>query len=59
MIQLESYICIHVSGERQTGFEKNTSFMSRGTMVHMIFLYNTMEATGIRQGIVIISSPEP
>ena len=48
MIQLEIY-CIHVSGERQTGFEKNTSFMSRGTMVHMIFLYNTMEATGIRQ----------
>ena len=38
MIQLDGYFCVHVSGQRQTGLEKNTSFTSPGTMVHMIYV---------------------
>ena len=35
-IQLDGYFCIHVSGHRQTGLEKNTSFVSPGIMVHVV-----------------------
>ena len=36
MIQIGIYICIHVSGLRQTGLEENTSFTSPGTLVHVM-----------------------
>ena len=36
MIKLDSYICIHVSGQLQTGLKKNTRFTSRGIMVHVM-----------------------
>ena len=36
IIQLDGYFCIHVSGRRQTGVEKNTSSTSAGTMVHVM-----------------------
>ena len=36
IIQLDGYFCIHVSDQRQTGLEKNTSFTSPGIMVHMM-----------------------
>ena len=36
MIQLDGYFCIHVSGQRQTGLEKNTSSTSPGTMIHVM-----------------------
>ena len=40
IIQLDGYICIHdVSGLRQTGLEKNTSFTSTGTMVHVMHVF--------------------
>ena len=35
-IQLDGYFCIHVSGRRQTGVEKNTSSTSAETMVHVM-----------------------
>ena len=41
IIQLDGYFCIHVSGQRQTGLEKNTSFTSPGTKVkvmHVLFV---------------------
>ena len=38
MIQLDSYICIHVSDQLQTGLKKNTSFTSPETMVHVIHM---------------------
>ena len=36
IIQLNGYVCIHLSGQLQTGLEKNTSFTSPGTMVHVM-----------------------
>ena len=36
MIQLDSYFCIHVSGQWQTGSKKNTSYKSPETMVHVM-----------------------
>ena len=36
IIQLNGYFCIKVSGQRQTGLGKNTSFTSPGTMVHVM-----------------------
>ena len=36
VIQLDDFFCIHVSGQRQTGFEKNSSFTSPGTIVHVM-----------------------
>ena len=44
MIQLDSYICIHVSGQLQTGLKKNTNFSSPGTMVrvmHVLFVFRS------------------
>ena len=38
IIQLDGYFCIHVACQRQTGFEKNTSFTSPGIMVHMMHM---------------------
>ena len=38
MIQIGIHICIHVSGQRQTGLEENTSFTSPRTLVHMIHM---------------------
>ena len=35
-IQLDGYFCNHVSGQRRTGLEKNTSSTSPRTMVHMM-----------------------
>ena len=36
MIQLDYYFCIHLSGQPQTGFEKNTCSTFIGTMVHVM-----------------------
>ena len=36
LIQLTGYFTIHVSGQRQTGLEKNTSSTSPGNMVHVM-----------------------
>ena len=36
MIQLDGCFRIHLSGQRQTGLEKNTSSTSPGTMVHVM-----------------------
>ena len=36
MIQVDGYFCLHLSGQRQTGFERNTGSMSPGTMVHVM-----------------------
>ena len=36
LIQRDDYLCIHVSGQRRTGLEKNTSFTSPGTIVHVM-----------------------
>ena len=36
MIQIGICICIYVSGQRQTGLEKNTSFTSPGTLLHVM-----------------------
>ena len=35
-IQLDGFFCNHVSGQRRTGLEKNTSFTSPGTIVHVM-----------------------
>ena len=52
MIKLDGYFCIHVSGQWQTGLEKNTSSTSPGTMVHVIHVlfvffavFETLEAS--------------
>ena len=36
IIQLDGYFCIPDSSQRQTGLEKNASFTSTGTMVHVM-----------------------
>ena len=38
MIQLDGYFCIHLSGQQQTGLEKNTSSLSTGTMVQVMYM---------------------
>ena len=38
MIQFDGYFCIHLSGQWQTGLEKNTSSTSPGTMVHVMHM---------------------
>ena len=43
MIQLESYSCIHISGQRQTDLEKTTSLTSPVTIMvrvtHVLFVF--------------------
>ena len=36
MIQVDGYFCIHLSGQRQTGLERNTGSTSPETMVHVM-----------------------
>ena len=38
IIQLDGYVYVRVPGQRHTGFESKTSFMSPGTMVHVIHM---------------------
>ena len=38
MIELDGYICITVSCQRQAGLENNNSFTSPGTIVHVMHL---------------------
>ena len=52
MIQFDSYFCIHVFGQRQTGLVKNTSSTSPGTVVHVMHVlfvvfevYENLKAT--------------
>ena len=45
IIQLDDYFFIHVSGQRQTDLEKNTSTMSPGTMmVHVMHVLSVFFA---------------
>ena len=55
IIQLDDYFCVHVSCQRQTGFEKNTSFTSPRTMVHAIHVLSVLFA-GIENLIASFSS---
>ena len=41
-MQRDGYFCIHVSGQRQTGLEKNTSITSPRTMIHVLFVFFTV-----------------
>ena len=49
MIQLDSYIYVHLSGQRQTGLEENTSSTSLGTMVHVMHVLFVFFAVFIKQ----------